>query len=453
MNPPYSRTRGGQSAFDIAGLTDKERDACQERWGKLIKGEPCTKKAGMAATFLCAAHKKLRPGGRVGFVLPRTAAFADTWTETRDMVETEYKDVTAVAVSSALGREAMSADTGMEEMVLVATKKDKSGGDRSPVRCVTLYEPMTRVGEAAEIARAVQNSGDGPIVLGGDEIGVSSVFRTNGGAPWSAVGAVNMTLERIKTAMLAGTLENADGTEAGRVPMTTIGELFDVGPTHDLIGHPAGGDPRGAFTFRPVVSDLDTVGMHRSLWKADSNTQKSMIVKPTHKGTMCRKDKAAGMWDTRSSLFYARGPRWTAQALVAAVTDGAVMGCRAWTSLKHEDGDVLKAFALWANSIYGMVTYWALGSRTQQGRSSMQINAIKKVMCPDFAALKTTKAARRFDRLSKKTLKAAYLASEDSGRAQINEAVSEMLGAPGYDAATLTELWCDEPSVKKLKRG
>ena len=453
MNPPYSRTRGGQSAFDIAGITAKERDACQERWGKLIKDEPCIKTAGMAATFLCAAHKKLKPGGRAGFVLPRTAAFAETWTETRDMVETEYKDITAVAVSSALGREAMSADTDMEEMVLVATKKAKSGGVRSPVRCVTLYEPMTRLGEAAEIARAVQNAGDGPIVLGDTEIGVSSVFVTKGGAPWSAVGVVNTTLERIKAAMLEGAFENADGTEAGRVPMNTIGELFDVGPTHDLIGHPAGGDPRGAFTFHPVVSDTDAIGMHRSLWKADAKAQKSMIVKSTHKGTVCRKGKAAGMWDTRSSLFYARGPRWTAQALVAAVTDGAVMGGRAWTSLKHGDGDVLKAFALWANSIYGIVTYWALGSRTQQGRSSMQVNAIKKVPCPDFASLKVAKAARQFDRLSKKTLKAAYLAGDDPVRAEINEAVSEMLGVTGYDAATLTRLWCDEPHVKKPESG
>lgn len=449
MNPPYSRTRGGQSAFDIAGLTTKERNACQERWGKLIKGEPCVKTAGMAATFMCAAHKKLKPGGRVGFVLPRTAAFAETWTKTRSMIETEYEDITAVAVGSALGGDAMSADTDMEEMVLVATKKGKGGGARSPVRCVTLHEPMTRVGEAAEIARAVQNAGDGPITLGGSEIGVSSMFKTSGGAPWSGVGAVNDTLQRIKTCLLAGVLENADGTAAGEVPMTTIGELFDVGPTHDLIGHPAGGDSRGAFTFHPVTSDTDAIGMHRSLWKADAKAQTAMAVKPTHKGTIHRKDKAAKMWDTRSSLFYARNMRWTSQALVAATTENEAMGGSTWTSLKHADGNILKAFALWANSIYGIVVYWANGSRTHQGRSRLQVRAIRKVQCPDFAALKAAKAAKRFDKLSKKTLKPAHEASGDPVRAEINKAVSEMLGVPGYDADTLARLWCAEPSVRK----
>ncbi len=29
------------------------------------------------------------------------------------------------------------------------------------------------------------------------------------------------------------------------VPMSTIGEVYNVGPTHDLIGHPVGGDGRG----------------------------------------------------------------------------------------------------------------------------------------------------------------------------------------------------------------
>jgi len=162
MNPPYSRTRGGQSAFDIAGLSDAERGACQKRWGRLIRDEPCNKIAGMAATFLCMAHRKARAGGRIGFVLPRTAAFAKSWEPTRGMVETCFEDVTVVAVAGgrALGRTALSADAHMEEIFLIATKRDGPGKDHSPVRCVTLHEPLTRVGEAAEVARAVQAGPD-----------------------------------------------------------------------------------------------------------------------------------------------------------------------------------------------------------------------------------------------------------------------------------------------------
>ena len=91
MNPPYSRTRGGQSAFDIAGLTESERKQCQRRWGKLVKDEPTNRKAGMGATYLALAARKVKAGGRIGFVLPLTAAFAESWAPTRQMIRTRVR--------------------------------------------------------------------------------------------------------------------------------------------------------------------------------------------------------------------------------------------------------------------------------------------------------------------------------------------------------------------------
>ena len=75
------------------------------------------------------------------------------------------------------------------------------------------------------------------------------------------------------------------------------------------------------------------------------------------------------------------------QAVLSVMTRNRAMGGRAWTGLSHGDERVRRAFALWANSVYGMVTYWATGQRTQHGRSRMQVNAIGGVRCPDFAAL------------------------------------------------------------------
>lgn len=144
MNPPYSRTRKGQGTFDLVWLSEKERRLCQARWGELIKNEPCKKTAGMAATYLCIAKNKIKAGGRIGFVLPRTAALSDSWLETRDMIETEFEDITVVGVAAglALGKNALSADTYMEEMFLTATKKQKPDGKSSNVRCVTLFKPI-----------------------------------------------------------------------------------------------------------------------------------------------------------------------------------------------------------------------------------------------------------------------------------------------------------------------
>ena len=147
MNPPYSRTRGGQSAFDVAGLPDNERSECQHKWGHLIKNEACIKTSGMAATFLCLAEKKCKPGGMIGFVLPRTCALVESWKITRNMIEEKFEDITVVAVQSgkALGKNALSADTMMEEIFLIAKKKEKPDNKRSNIRCVTLYDPITRL--------------------------------------------------------------------------------------------------------------------------------------------------------------------------------------------------------------------------------------------------------------------------------------------------------------------
>ena len=457
MNPPYSRTRGGQSAFDIAGLSDAERDACQKRWGKLIRGEPCIKTAGMAATFLCMAHKKARAGGRIGFVLPRTAAFAESWKRTRDMVETCFEDVTVVAIAGgrALGRKALSADTNMEEIFLIATKKSDSRRDHSPVRCVTLHEPLTRIGEAAEVARVVQSDPDaGVIMLGDSEVGVSHMFRTSDGGPWSAVGSSGDTLEMIKNGLLAGSVLHTDGSEAGRFETTTVGEMFDVGPTHDLIGHLKNKDPRGAFTFTPVISENDSVGMYRSLWAVDRNNQRFLVVKATHKGSVHDKARARRMWKHRTTLFFQRNMRWTTQSVLSVMTPNGVVGGRAWTGLFHPDKRVRMAFALWANSIYGIITYWATGQRTQHGRSTMQIKAMRGTTCPKFDALDDNaldRAATDFDGIARAAvqLKPAWEAADDAVRTMINMAVSNMFGVPEYDHKTLTRLWCAEPSVQK----
>ena len=63
MNPPYSRTRGGLSAFDIGGLSEVERKACQRRWKSLVKNEAVNNRAGLAASFFALARQKCKPGG------------------------------------------------------------------------------------------------------------------------------------------------------------------------------------------------------------------------------------------------------------------------------------------------------------------------------------------------------------------------------------------------------
>lgn len=215
--------------------------------------------------------------------------------------------------------------------------------------------------------------------------------------------------------------------------MGTIEEIFDVGPTHHLIGHRNGNEPIGAFEFHPVVSDTDAIGVDRALWEADASKQRSLRLLPTHKGLappgVGSVDDRDTIRATAATLFYARNFRWTSQSLLAGTTPQPTLGGRAWTALGHPDTRVRKAFALWCNSTLGLVVHWTQGQRTQHGRSTTQIGALRKIPCPRLERLSDAAldmAAARFDVLSHKNLLPAKDATKDPVRAEIDEVVSAM---------------------------
>ena len=478
MNPPYSRTRGGLSVFDIGGLSETERRDCQKRWKTLVRNEAVNNRAGLSASFLALARQKCKPGGRVGFVLPLSAAFAESWAVTRRMIEQEFEDIIAITVASsgALGTRSLSADTGMEEMLFVGTKRrthDRKGAlSAANVYCVTLRQPVLRTGEAGVIARSIQSalkqikasSVTYSIRVGDDEVGQICTLTTKAdGAPWNPLGVLHANLALTANALLEGIIHFDEHVVSIGVPMSTIGDIFEVGPTHDLIGHLSDRDPRGAFEFVPVASPVDAIGSDRALWKVDSRTQKYLTVSLTHKGMspigVGSEGKREAMRQFRSTLFYSRNMRWTSQALLAAVTTYPGMGGPTWTSLQHDDKHVLKAFALWTNSTLGFLIHWTQGQRTHSGRSRTQVKALTRIPCPQLNQIPKTRleqAAAAFDELSTQPLLPACQSHTDEVRKKIDHAVLKMLDLTGDNVpetvATLRWLWCNEPSVHGRNR-
>ena len=474
MNPPYSRTRGGQSAFDIAGLSDDERRACQDRWAKLIRAEPVNKVAGMAASFLALARKKVKPGGRIGFVLPLTAAFAESWRNTRAMVEQEFEDIVVIATASgkAIGRRAVSADTHMEEMLLVATKRSSKLSESvvpsaiHPVTCVTLHDPVLRCGEATEIARSIfkaiksasqSGSRTFPVRIGNSQIGgVYSYRGSKIGNPWSPLGVINSDLAYAADRLAEGYLEFIDDRERLSIQMRSLDELFKVGPTHHLIGHLIGNEPIGAFEFYDLTGRDAVYGRDRSLWHASAARQSSLVVEPTHKGFLhptSDKSSVDRMRSKRSTSFYARNMSWTSQALLVATTELRVHGGSSWTTLDNREGRYANILALWMNSTFGFIVHWTQGQRTHTGRARTQIEALKNIPCPDFTPLgdeQLDAAKEAFKQIEKKKLLPACQAHADPVRKEIDDFVCHILGLSERAQKTLARMrraWCEEPSV------
>ena len=443
-NPPNFRTRGAQSLFDVSGLPDEERVASEKRAGVVGRKTCASLKAGLASFFLAIADRKLRVGGTMGFVLPLTVASAHSYSPVRRMLEQRYRNVIAVTIAGgATGETSFSNDSGMAEMLLVATKAPPSQDRPAPVVCVTLYEGLAGIGQARETARATLESiqqhseaESGEILVGSQRLGSWVRRRRTGrGEPWSALGSVHGGLAIAAEQLLAGHLTDLrrHRTIHLPVPMVALGDLFRVGPTHHRIGHLAGNQGIGAFEFHTWGREHQ-VGQDLALWQADSKEQRQLRVSPTHYGI----DPPAPdrglqnrMRNESGTMFYARNLRWTSQALLVAKTEQAAMGGPAWTALGHEDERVCKAFALWANSTLGLIVQWTQGSKQQQGRSRVQVNAIKKIPVPDLSKFPDEpleSAARAFDALCDRELRPACQAHADEAREAIDRAVLGMFG-------------------------
>lgn len=468
MNPPYSRTRGGQSAFDVAGLDNSQRKLCQQRWAKLIKGKPATKIAGMAASFLCLAHRITKPGGKIGFVLPLTAAFAESWRVTRKMVVENFEDVVAITRSGFSRNESMSADTNMAEMLLIATKKKENESDNvesSSVQCVSLTEIPAIQGRSYALSAAItkalastnkSNLGGTPILLGNECAGYCSEFAPVDGEPWSYLGVKNLDLAyAIRVLQTKGELIDVVSGKVHKlcVPIETIDSIFDVGPTHHLIGHLKGHEPIGAFEIHRIRSKADFSGANRMLWSTESKEQTSLSVRPTHKGFVSDATTFNGISSQAGHLHYQRGIGYASQTIQCAFTRDKVFGGPAWTSLILKNIKLIKAYSLWFNSTFGLLMHWSQGGRTQPGRSRTQVHAIKNIPCPTLhrlSAKSIDQAATEFERIAVRKLLAVGLAFEDSVRQEIDIAVMNMLEIPNDFKLTIDRLrfqWCSEPLV------
>ncbi len=466
MNPPYSRTRGGQRVFDIGGLSDDQRLGCQSRWAYLTKSEPCQRSAGLSASFVCLAAKKVKPGGRIGFVLPNTAAFAPSWGKTREMLTKEFQEIIVVSkAGKSEGTDALSADTHLGEMLLVAQRKtNMTESQTSTIKCVTLKNWPLDLGVSGEFAKSILKVANSMrdtyafIQIGDEQIGTIETFCATGEVPWSALGVLNPELSNVANKLadegvFIDLVEHRDPMRIP-VPMRRIEEIFEVGPTHHLIGHTYGNEPIGAFTFFDLFDRSSAIGGLRALWSTDAKQQKSLILNPTHKGVLYDKATAERIATKIGRLHYQRGIQWTSQSILAASTSFPMFGGRAWTSLIHEDSRIEKAFALWANSTLGMMVHWTRGQRSQRGRSGVQVNAIKKMPCPDLSALNDEvleEAASQFDLLSGLELKPAKDIVNDSVRHCIDQAVLKMFGFYEDRATRVLSVcrlwWSSEPTI------
>ena len=113
-----------------------------------------------------------------------------------------------------------------------------------------------------------------------------------------------------------------------------------------------------------------------------------------------------------------------------------------------------KLAALWMNTTLGLIGFWWLGTRQQQGRAVLTITRLGDLVSADPRRLEPEqidRASEAFDELAVRDLRPAHEAAGDPVRHRLDEAVlGEILGLSSEvldRLAVLRQQWCAEPSV------
>ena len=462
-NDPYFRPRGGAKS----PISSKAMQTYKRNADRRVKGV-ANGQAGLATFMHVAEHEMLGYGCPHGKVLPLTAARSDAYKGFRCNIEREYCDVIAISTASGDGA-SMSADTGIQEMLLIGTKQRSpqdagqfQNGDRA-VTCVNLNATFVTKLEAKMFADAIRREVElgrqsGEITVG---VAVGTYYRMTGlgeGKPWSALGTGGeyTTLTEYVTSGSAWNPATHKATSFA-LPMTTMGKIAKRGPGDDLIGKRVNSrSPRGAFVIHKA-KDAPSRN-NPSMWEADADSQVNITCTPTHYGVPHGGEKAVTrIRNTAGNFHLCRTFRMSAQKIAVCYTETDCIGGRAWTTLKAADG-IAEAIALFLNSTYGIIVRTGYGEATDLGRSTMGVTAVDGHPIPDFASGgEAGEGARRialehFERLRGLPLKRISLSALDPNRAEIDRVVTLMLGLEwGLETEDMLASWrrlmCLQPGV------
>ena len=457
MNPPYARARKGrkQASTGLRPLRTKARN----KGYAMSNGQ-----AGLASDFGNVSMMRLAPNGVYSHVLPMTAAYAGSWGEWRAGMETHFDDIVAITNTGENLNTSFSAETGMAEMLVVATKRKgerKARKWRQPqILCVGVHSSPVSLSEGYALANEIAS-------IPGDRLSgrtpnsiYARISTSSKGFPWFGVGLLNPETSAVESKLIEGEAYYPPKLTSTplALPMATLSDLCGIGPTHDLIGHPEGGDGRGAFMWTPKAA-VNGVHTHKAMWSVDAKTQIQMEADYTHVGEVVDQSQAQEMIEHLSQWFISRQPRFTSQALIAVNTSDPIHGGRGWNGLQNLTDSAGVCVALFYNSIFGAMVMRAYGQTPQSGgRASVQIKAMSGLPCPDFSASTSeaqfarTKASWAFTELSSVDLEPLAYCFRDKNRHRIDTAVAEMLGLPpGEETEEMLAyyrwLFASEPNV------
>ncbi|MCE2448038.1 MAG: hypothetical protein J4F35_06535 [Candidatus Latescibacteria bacterium] len=470
MNPPFTRPTNHEKAevpvpsFAGLGKTEDEQRAMAKRLAEIRRrlANPVGHgNAGLASNFIDLAHVKTKPGGVLALVLPAVCVSGESWKEVRRLLEVEYEDLVIVTIAAHGQTDlAFSADTGMAEALVVATKCRAGQEGSGKTLFVNLYHRPSSLAESFEVARSVRRlspqARQGRVCVGDRET-IGTYIR----APLSQGGCASLretTLADAALGLLKKTLRLPQGYSAP-LPTTQLRSLGEEGLYHlDISGGISNGVPRGPFEIIPIQG----IPQYPVLRSHDAKRERSLVVPPDSEGEVrpgCD-DRAVSVWNrVASRLHFNLDFRINSQSLTACLTPAKAIGGRAWPNFILEQDEWTLPLVLWSNTTLGLLAFWWVGTRQQQGRACLTITQLPRLTVLDPRSLSKEQLAQAeniFERFKEKEFLPANEAYRDDARQALDRAVLvELLRLPEAalePLAILRDQWCAEPSVHGGKK-
>lgn len=478
MNPPFTRPTTKETAeqrgVPVPAFAGFETSAAEqhlmsrelERLGKQLPHEQVGHgNAGLATNFIDLAHLKTKPGGVLAVVIPAAFTSGASWNGVRRLLADEYRDITVISISAEDSADkAFSADTGMAEVLVVATRRhdptspqhdvpvSSSADPDETVLWINLHERPSGIIAGVETARAISSLS--PALSGtvriGDEV-VATFVRASledGGCAAVREPAVTRTALALGRGLLR--LPRMADIWIQLVPLRDLG---DPGPYH-LDVKSTGNTARGPLIIEPLSHGQSA--SYPILWGHDAERERRLEVTPDAQGRVEgeRHDHARRVWETATRLHCNLDFRINSQSLAACLTETPVIGGRAWPSFVLRERKWEPLVALWLNSTLGLINFWFLGSRQQSGRAILTLTRLGDLLVPDPRTLHDEQlalAASIADCYGRRDMRPSNEAWRDEARQELDAVL--LVNMMGLDRtiieslAVTREQWCREPSV------
>ena len=498
MNPPFTGNtreggKEGHAMFKSFETSKEDQKLMASVSTKIFKNTCSNGNAGYATNFLAVADKKIKPGGTLGFVLPSTIHYGSSWQKVRDMLALRYKNITVISIAYPTNKDmAFSADTGMNEIILIAQKVDKDVAKRIEdveLRIVMIDKSLKRVQKkktrsrvhvkdvqrerkelvrfldsvkesnrgkfvslherpesiilASELGKIISKESDlltidhhsrggSPVMFGNKKYGTGLDCPVN--RPWWFVGVFDPILVQYAYALTKGMLKLAQWQISYDIPMTTLGDNLglstrDIGQYVKTTGDVVT-NTRSPFFITPLNGEHAT---RYALWRNACETQITMLVKPdcivTEK-THASRERIDMVDSTATRVHINRLNTFPSQRMSVLYTSEKSFGGESLPNVIIDE-KYEKAFTAWSNSTLGILCFWATSGRQQRGRGTHSRESLPDVPVIDFAKLRhgqLNKLTRIFDKYKKSQLLAIKDLYKDENRIALDSAILNVFG-------------------------